>query len=97
MIEEYRRDVIKAIYKIRGDRKDVGIWGPACVQHGFSFLESFTSDKYEIPAKTGTKLYEAVNKFLENPNDAPWHLDEGEWPNNNTGCNGIETYNLVSE
>ena len=63
-IEEYRRAVVKAIYKIRGERKDVGIWGPACVQHGFTFLGSFTSPKYEVPAKTGAKLYEAVNKFL---------------------------------
>ena len=34
-IKEYCHAVVKAIYKIRGDRKDVGIWGPACVQHGF--------------------------------------------------------------
>ena len=52
-IEDYRGSVIKAISKVKGERKDVGIWGPACVQHGFCDDSSFTSEKYEVPTSTG--------------------------------------------
>ena len=94
VIEDYREKVIKAIYKIREDKKERGIWGPACIQHGFSDESSFTSAKYEVPTGKGLKIYEAVGKFLANPEEAPWLLDEGQWPSSNTGCNGLR--NLVS-
>ena len=45
---------------MKGDRKDVGIWGPACVQHGYSFDWALTYSKYEVPTTTGKKLYEAI-------------------------------------
>ena len=71
-IEDYRHSVIKAIYKVKGSRKDVGIWGPACIQHGFCDDFSFTGDEYKVPTTTGSKLFESVRKFLENPQNAPW-------------------------
>ena len=88
-IEKYRRTAIQAIYKIKGNRKNVGVWGPACVQHGFLDEKSFKNQSYKVPTDTGYKLYDAVTKFVEDPENAPWLLDEGLWPSNNTGCNGI--------
>jgi hypothetical protein len=35
VIEDYRYKSIKYLGYIKNNRKDVGIWGPACVQHGF--------------------------------------------------------------
>ena len=96
-IEKYRQFSIEAMYKIKGGRKHIGAWGPACVQHGFIDENSFKSNKFVVPVDTGMELYEAVNKFLKNPENAPWLLDEGQWPTNNTGCNGVKTSNLVSE
>jgi len=39
--------------KIKGNRKDVGAWSPACIQHGFIQDKSFTSQNYKIPSGTG--------------------------------------------
>lgn len=72
--------------KIKGNRKDVGVWGPACVQHGFSSPgTSYNTEYYTV---NGLTLMKAIEKFLDNPNEAPWLLDEIVWPNNK-GCSGI--------
>lgn len=34
-IEDYCQKSITYLGYIKNNRKDVGIWGPACVQHGF--------------------------------------------------------------
>ncbi len=34
-IEDYRKKAITYYGYIKNNRKDVGIWGPSCVQHGF--------------------------------------------------------------
>ena len=82
---------------MKGGRKTVGVWGPACVFHAFLDQDSYDSSKFKVPDKTGLELYEAISKFLEDPDNAPWLLDEGQWPSNNTGCNGLSSWNLVSE
>lgn len=56
-IEEYRKDIMKQIYQVKGDRKDVGIWGPACVQHGYSFDGTLVNSKYKVPTTTGKRLF----------------------------------------
>ena len=35
------------------------------------------------------ELFEAMERFLEDPTHAAWLLDEGLWPDSNTGCNGL--------
>jgi hypothetical protein len=50
---------------MRNGRKDVGIWGPACVQHSFEHeSKSYNNEKYQV---RGTTLMKAVQLFLENP------------------------------
>ena len=51
---------MKQIYDIKKDRKDVGIWGPACVQHGYSFDETLVNSQYKVPTITGKRLFEAI-------------------------------------
>jgi len=60
---------------MKGNRKDVGVWGPACAQHGYSFDNTITNSNYKVPTTTGKKLYEAIDMFLQNPNDPPFLLD----------------------
>ena len=43
-IEDYRTAILNQIKETKGNRKDVGLWSPACVQHGFTFTSSFVSD-----------------------------------------------------
>lgn len=45
-IEDYRRQSIESLKKIKGDRKDVGLWSPSCVQHGFTDMNSFTDPRF---------------------------------------------------
>ena len=59
-IEDYRNHILNQIKETKGDRKDVGIWAPSCVQHGFSFDASLVTDMYRIPTGTGQHLYEAI-------------------------------------
>ena len=42
-IEEYRKAVVEAISKMKERKSDLGIWGVACIQHGFSIYSSFTN------------------------------------------------------
>jgi len=58
---------------MKGNRTDVGLWAPACVQHGFSDAISFTDNHYKV---RGISLAETVQTFLDNPNSAPWMQDE---------------------
>ena len=49
-----------AIKKLKRDRKDVGIWAPACAQHGFIDDDTFTDPNFKVPSGTGKMLYEVV-------------------------------------
>lgn len=70
---------------MKGNRSDIGLWAPACVQHGFSDEISFTDEHYKVK---GVSLAEAVQYFINNPNSAPWLQDENPWPSN-SGCSGL--------
>ena len=54
VIDDYRLAIIKALYKIKGEKKNVGVWGPACIQHGFSDEGSFANEKYKVPSASGS-------------------------------------------
>lgn len=90
-IEQYRSFVIEALYKLKNNRKDVGVWGPSCAQHGFSCGDALNDTNYRVPSGTGKLLYEVINDFLEDPDNAPWYLDEEQWPANE-GCKGKSSY-----
>ena len=60
----------------------------ACIQHGFDIYDSLTSPDFKV---NGTQVYEAINKYLSDPINPPWLIDEGEWPDANKGCNGLST------
>ena len=64
VISHYQTACVEAMTKIKGERSDVGAWGPACVQHGFIAYRSYKSEDYEVPAETGTQLYAAIQHFL---------------------------------
>ena len=95
-IEQYRLEIIAALKKMKGDRKDVGLWGPACAQHGFSDTDTFTDTNFRVPSGTGPMVSEAIKQFIDDPYNAPWYLDENPWPSN-TGCSGISRKNLQVE
>jgi hypothetical protein len=70
-------------------KKDFGVWAPACIQHGFIGSNSFTSQSYEIPAKNGITISDAIKKFIENPiSEGNIHIDVQGWPSN-SGCSGM--------
>ena len=87
VINDYRKAQIGAIREIRGNRTDVGVWAPACVQHGFLVYPSLSSKDFRVPTCAGLSLEAAIERFLHNPTDANWNLDRVPWPWN-TGCNG---------
>lgn len=33
---------------MKGNRTDVGIWAPACAQHGYTDAISFNDDRYKV-------------------------------------------------
>jgi len=33
---------------MKASRKDVGIWGPACVQHGYEPDNSYNNPEYQV-------------------------------------------------
>lgn len=59
---------------LRG-RKDIGAWGPACVQHGYISYSSVTSNSFRIPQETGLTLNNVIDIFLNNPEQAPWLIE----------------------
>ena len=83
-IEKYRKMAVEQLQNFRG-REDVGIWGPACVQHGFTDSPSFADPDFKV---AGMMAYEAIEEFLRDPTHAKWNLDEQAWPSNQ-GCSGI--------
>ena len=70
-------------------RNNIGIWAPACVQHGFEAFESLNSPKYEVPTSSGKTLLEAMKEFLDSPERGQSHIDGVKWPDNG-GCSGIK-------
>ena len=89
VIEDYHANAIQQLGYIRNGRKDVGIWGPACVQHGFEDHPSYNSKNFKVNDRT---LMNAIERFLENPYEAEWLLDESIWPGNQ-GCSGLSQRN----
>lgn len=87
-IEDYRQQTIDAIIKIKANRKDVGLWAPSCVQHGYTDTTTFTDPRFQIPSANGPTVSEAISQFLENPDSPPWYMDQVPWPYN-SGCSGI--------
>lgn len=77
VIEDYRVKSIVDLKIIKDLRKDIGGWGPACSQHGFSTSQSYYSDKFKV---NQTTLMEAIERFLKNPNEAEWLIDERKQP-----------------
>ena len=55
-IDQYRRESIQGAKSMRKTRKDIGAWGPACVQHGYISYPSLTSSAFRVPSDTGLTL-----------------------------------------
>ena len=75
--------MMEAIERMRKEKEDVFVWGPAC---GFTEESSFSDERYEVPAG-GLTAAEAIELFLRG--EGKWLLDEVEWPDNE-GCNGLK-------
>jgi hypothetical protein len=73
---------------MKGQRKDVGAWGPSCVQHGYVSYPSLTSENFKIPTATGLTLNDAIGMFLNDPLSSPWLIEDLVWPANR-GCSGL--------
>lgn len=39
-----------------GIKKNLGVWSPSCVQHGFINDYSFNDDGYRVPVGVGVKV-----------------------------------------
>lgn len=76
---------------VKMGRKNIGIWGPACVQHGFESYASYNNSDYMV---NNTTLMQAIENFLNNQNNAQWLLDERKWPENK-GCSGLQNFNQL--
>ena len=75
---------LEQLQNFRG-RENVGIWGPACVQHGFTDCPSFANPDFKV---AGMMAYETIEEFMKDPSHAKWNLEEGAWPSNK-GCSGL--------
>jgi hypothetical protein len=73
---------------MKGKRKDVGGWGPSCVQHGYSSSASLTGSSFRVPSDTGLTLNDVIGIFLRNPSETPWLIETIQWPGNQ-GCSGL--------
>jgi hypothetical protein len=58
---------MNALLQLRRERKDVGLWAPACAQHGFTDTDTFTDGNFRVPSGTGPKVWEAIKEFLDDP------------------------------
>ncbi len=45
-------------------KPDTGVWGPSCVQHGFTASPDILSPKFKVPTTTGYTINDAIQKFL---------------------------------
>lgn len=57
VIEDYRKKALQYANYVKNDRKNVGAWGPACVQHGFESYASYHNSNYTV---NGTTLMQAI-------------------------------------
>jgi hypothetical protein len=57
VIEDYRQKVISAIKQLKRDRKDVGVWAPACAQHGYTDTDTFTDSRFRVPSGDGPMVF----------------------------------------
>jgi hypothetical protein len=79
-IEDYREKVIDQLISMKGQRKDVGGWGPSCVQHGFIDVPTLTNSSFKVPSSTGPTLNDVIRIFLVNPEQSPWLIEKVKWP-----------------
>lgn len=87
-IESYRLATLEVFRNFTSQRQDVGIWSPACIQHGFIDEDAYSSDNYKVPTETGPTIIDAIGNFLANPvSEGNINIDEKAWPAN-TGCSG---------
>lgn len=86
-MEGYRIATLQAIRNLTS-LKNVGVWSPTCIQHGFSDDGSFANPNYRIPSGIGITLAEAVKAFLDNPSGNHIYIDDFGWPANK-GCSGV--------
>lgn len=75
---------------MKSKKQDLGLWAPACVQHGFSDESPFNDFHYQVG---NLKVSEAVQRFIDNPQNPEWLYDAEPWPSNN-GCSGIRAGNI---
>ena len=64
--------------------KNIGLWSPSCVQHGFTDNIPFADERWKVK---GLTVAEAIQNFLNNSENGQWLLDDGPWPTNE-GCSG---------
>ena len=66
-IELYRTSTLEALGNFTKALKNVGYWAPACVQHGFTYInEAFTGNSYRVPSGTGLTISESIARFMQN-------------------------------
>ena len=72
-IEQYRKMSLESFDKMRASKGEnsIGIWGPACSQHGFTDDPTFTNYNFEVK---GQMVFEAIQKFIEDPDNVEWNL-----------------------
>jgi hypothetical protein len=54
-IEDYRKANLAALKDFKVI-KNIGIWAPSCIQHGFINSANFNSINYKIPSGSGITI-----------------------------------------
>jgi hypothetical protein len=55
-INDYRDQVRESIVSMMNQKKNMGVWSPSCVQHGFVNDHSFNDTNYRVPTNVGKKV-----------------------------------------
>ena len=86
IIDDYNKMAVASRQKIKADKRDIGAWAPACVQHGFLQNDKYIQNQnYRIPTQVGVEIKQAILNFMDNKEKI--YIDSVGWPNNE-GCNG---------
>ena len=91
-IEDHRLEILKTLKNLRGDRTDIGIWAPACVQHVY-LPYPFANDP-SIKSGSSPSLNQIIDDFLDDPQDAPVYITEDPWLAD-LGCSGVNFTNVA--
>jgi len=76
--EDHREKFVKSIMKVKDDKKDWGIWSPACYLHDF-VMYSF---QWKKRLMNNTNLKEAISNWYNMDNENNFYIDKDAWPNN---------------